>query len=134
MSDNELLGIAKEMRGFSYCKYSSYAVGAALLTKDGKVYTGCNVENGSYSLTNCAERTAFFNAISKGEREFSAIAIVGGDISSASLDDCTPCGACIQVISEFCEDDFRVITINHFGEEVVYTLAMLAPTRFRLKV
>lgn len=92
----------------AYCPYSGFHVGAALLTADGKIYTGCNVENASYSLTVCAERTAIFKAVSEGKKNFSAIAVAGsadGDFSR----NCTPCGACLQVMSEFCGGDFTII-------------------------
>lgn len=127
MTNAELLELAKEAAKNSYSKYSGFSVGAALLTEDGKVFKGCNIENGSYSLTICAERTAIFKAVSEGHTKFRAIAIVGsadGDFSAP----CYPCGACLQVMSEFCGDDFRIVLSN--GE---YTLSDLMPTRFELK-
>lgn len=127
MTNAELLELAKEAAKNSYSKYSGFSVGAALLTEDGKVFKGCNIENGSYSLTICAERTAIFKAVSEGYKKFKAIAIVGsadGDFSAP----CYPCGACLQVMSEFCGDDFRIVLSN--GE---YTLSDLMPTRFELK-
>lgn len=108
MTDRELLELAVEARSFSYSPYSGFRVGAALLGKSGKVYTGCNVENAAFSPTNCAERTAIFKAVSEGEREFESIAIVGGKGETlAPL--CAPCGVCRQVLAEFCSADFRII-------------------------
>lgn len=103
-----LLEIAVKAAENAYCPYSGFHVGAALLTADGEIYTGCNVENASYSMTVCAERTAIFKAVSEGKKNFSAIAVAGsadGDFSR----NCTPCGACLQVMSEFCGDDFTII-------------------------
>ena len=111
MTDRELMLLAVEARKNSYSPYSNYRVGAALLGKSGKVYTGCNVENASYTPTNCAERTAVFKAVSEGEREFTAIAVVGG-LGDALSDFCAPCGVCRQVLSEFCDGDLRVIMGN----------------------
>ena len=108
MSDKELMRYAVEARKKAYAPYSGFYVGAALLTKSGKVYMGCNIENASYTPTNCAERTAFFKAVSEGEREFEAIAIVGGKGEEAS-ELCAPCGVCRQVMAEFCDGDFCVL-------------------------
>lgn len=107
MSDQELMERAVAARERAYAPYSRFLVGAALLSADGKVYTGCNVENAAYTPTNCAERTAFFKAVSEGARDFSAIAIAGGKAGELTL--CTPCGVCRQVMAEFCKPDFRVI-------------------------
>jgi len=104
---DELLRLAAEARGHSYSPYSHYAVGAALLTKDGTVYQGCNIENASYTPTICAERTAFFKAVFDGQRAFEAIAIIGSGETPAY-----PCGVCRQVMAEFCDDEFTVITSN----------------------
>ena len=110
MSDTELLMQAVHARENSYCPYSRFAVGAALLTAEGRVYTGCNIENAAYTPTNCAERTAFFKAVSSGERNFTAIAVVGGSRDSAAMRFCSPCGVCRQVMMEFCvPDTFRII-------------------------
>ena len=128
MSDLELMRLANKARKNAYAPYSDFRVGAALLGADGKVYTGCNVENAAYSPTNCAERTAFFKAVSEGEREFSVIAIVGGhgdDLSST----CAPCGVCRQVMAEFCSPDFRVILGNE-KNQTVYTLSEILPASF----
>ncbi|MBQ9162495.1 MAG: cytidine deaminase [Clostridia bacterium] len=111
MLDRDLMLIAVEARKNSYSPYSNYRVGAALLGKSGKVYTGCNVENAAYTPTNCAERTAVFKAVSEGEREFTAIAVVGG-LGDEPSEFCAPCGVCRQVLSEFCDGDLRVIMGN----------------------
>ena len=95
----ELVKTALSMRKMSYTPYSHFNVGAALLGADGKIYTGCNIENASYTPTNCAERTAFFKAISEGVRDFTAIAIAGGKEDATELDYCPPCGVCRQVMS-----------------------------------
>ena len=111
MLDRELMLLAVEARKNSYSPYSNFRVGAALLSKSGKVDTGCTVENASYTPTNCAERTAVFKAISEGERDFVAIAVVGG-LGDELADFCAPCGVCRQVLSEFCDGDLRVIMGN----------------------
>lgn len=108
MTDYELIKIAVKAREMSYSPYSGFKVGAALLCKNGKVYTGCNIENAAYTPTNCAERTAVFKAVSEGEREFLAIAIVGGKGNTLN-DLCAPCGVCRQVLCEFCDGDFRIV-------------------------
>lgn len=109
----------------SYSVYSGFSVGAALLTEDGELYTGCNIENASFSLTNCAERTAFFKAVSEGKSHFIAIAVAGstdGDFSRP----CYPCGACLQVMSEFCGDDFAIIL-----SDGAHKLSEFLPMRFK---
>ena len=111
-----LLALAEEARGASYSPYSGITVGAALLTASGKVYRGANIENASYSPTICAERVAFFKAISDGERDFVAIAIAGGEKGKPSKADFPPCGVCRQVMTEFCSGSFRVIWGN--GEKI----------------
>ena len=111
MTDLQLMQLAVEAREMAYAPYSGFRVGAALLGKSGKVYKGCNVENAAYSPTNCAERTALFKAVSEGEREFTAIAIVGG-MDETIADFCAPCGVCRQVLAEFCDKDFRLILGN----------------------
>ena len=105
----ELASLAFEARENSYSPYSNFMVGAALLGKSGKVYLGCNVENAAYGETMCAERTALFKAVSQGEREFLAIAIVGGKNGETSFSYCYPCGACRQALSEFVGKDFMFI-------------------------
>ena len=126
-----LMDSAVAARAFSYSPYSGYRVGAALLGKSGRVYTGCNVENAGYTPTNCAERTALFKAVSEGEREFSAIAVVGG--SGDTIDPaCTPCGVCRQVLAEFCEPDLPVIMGTPEAIRVM-TLGELLPFAFTKK-
>ena len=128
MSDLKLMQAAEKARKNAYAPYSGFFVGAALLTKGGKLYTGCNIESASYTPTNCAERMAFFKAVSGGEREFEAIAIVGGKGETLS-DLCAPCGVCRQVMAEFCDGDFRVLlgTSEKFEE---YSLKDLFPLSF----
>ena len=107
MTPEELVRQALAAMKFAYVPYSGFTVGAALLTKSGKVYLGCNIENAAYGPSNCAERTAFFKAVSEGEREFSAIAVVGGKDGDAA-DIFPPCGVCRQVMQEFCGPDFMI--------------------------
>lgn len=127
-----LIGKAQDMQQKSYCPYSHFAVGAALLTAEGRIYTGCNIENAAYSPSNCAERTAFFKAVSEGERDFRAIAIVGGKNREIG-ELCFPCGVCRQVMSEFCRsEDFQIITRNSAGTTVIRTLKELLPDSFEL--
>ena len=128
MLDKELLQLAIEARKQSYSPYSGFRVGAALLGKSGKVYGGCNVENAAYTPTNCAERTAVFKAVSEGEREFLAIAIVGG-MDENIADFCAPCGVCRQVLAEFCGKDFRVILGNPDNVKE-YTFEEILPFAF----
>ena len=112
MDINKLCALAIDARKMSYAPYSYYAVGAALLSKSGKVFTGCNIENSAFSPSVCAERTAFFKAISEGETEFERIAIAAGNVNSEKLNaDVTPCGVCRQVMREFCKDDFEIICV-----------------------
>lgn len=126
ITNERLLELATEARDHSYSPYSHYAVGAALLTKDGKVYQGCNIENASFTPTICAERTAFFKAIYDGVREFSAIAIIGSGDSPA-----LPCGVCRQVMSEFCDGDFVLTVSNRDGSKIVTeTFDEMMPHRF----
>lgn len=128
MTDKALMELAVEARKASYSPYSGFRVGAALLGKSGKVYLGCNVENAAYTPTNCAERTAVFKAVSEGEREFDAIAIVGGK-GEELAELCAPCGVCRQVLAEFCDKDFRVVLGNPDGIKT-YTFAELLPLSF----
>lgn len=132
MTDKELLALAHKARERSYCPYSSFAVGAALLAKSGKVYLGANVENASFGATNCAERSAIFSAISSGEREFFAIAIVGGKVGEDTTD-CLPCGICRQVMAEFCDADFKILLEDKEKKAKVITLSELLPHSFELK-
>ena len=130
MDKKELIRFALEARKMSYAPYSGYRVGAALLTKDGKVYQGCNIENAAYTPTNCAERTAFFKAVSAGEREFAAIAVVGGK-DEQPRDYSWPCGVCRQVMMEFCNPKtFRVITAISEEEYSDKTLEEMLPHGF----
>ena len=137
MNYDELVKTAIEMTKRSYVPYSHFHVGAALLDKNGKVWTGCNIENAAYGPSNCAERTAVFKAVSEGAREFEAIAVVGGpegaDGKAEIKDFCPPCGVCRQVLSEFCDRDFKIILTNGKGEQKVFTLAQLLPESFSLK-
>ena len=128
MDYKSLMELAHEARKMSYSPYSHFCVGAALLCKNGKVYTGCNIENAAYTPTNCAERTAFFKAVSEGEREFEAIAIIGGKENEDGVF-CAPCGVCRQVIAEFCDKDFKII-LGRVGDVKAYTLEELLPYSF----
>ena len=133
MTDKELIVEAIEARKNAYAPYSDFTVGAALLTKTGNVYRGCNIENAAYSPTNCAERTAFFKAISEGERGFEAIAIVGGktDAEPSEMDCVTPCGVCRQVMAEFCNvKNFKIICAAEPDRYVVKTLEEILPDSF----
>ncbi len=129
MDYSVLVAAAFEARQNAYVPYSGFAVGAALLSADGKIFLGCNIENVTLTPTVCAERTAFFKAISEGVRGFSAIAVVGGlkDLNEGQVDFCTPCGVCRQVIAEFCEPDFKVITARSRDEYQEHTLDELLP-------
>ena len=129
MTDLELMRLAEEARKLSYCPYSHFAVGAALLTKSGKIYTGCNIESASYTPTNCAERTAVFKAVSEGEREFAAIAVIGAPEGEKGRF-CAPCGVCRQVLREFCEPNTFRILLGTTEEVQVFTLNDLLPTSF----
>lgn len=132
----DLIRLATQAREKAYAPYSGFTVGAALLSSTGKVYTGCNIENASYTPTNCAERTAFFKAVSEGEREFVRIAIVGGYIAAGHMGESTapsPCGVCLQVMSEFCDaDTFEIVmaksedsyTVKHLGEMLPFGFSL----------
>ena len=121
---------ALEMRAYSYVPYSHFHVGAALLCEDGTVYGGCNIENAAYTPTNCAERTAFFKAVSEGKRSFLAIAIAGGPEGAEKLDYCPPCGVCRQVMRDFCGADFEILLAISPTEWRTYTLQELLPESF----
>lgn len=126
-----LIDKALQARTYSYSPYSAYQVGAALLTKDGSIYTGCNIENAAYSPTNCAERTAFFKAVSEGKREFCAVAIVGGPKGEAITKYAYPCGVCRQVMMEFCNPEtFQIIVAKSVREYKIRTLKELLPDGF----
>ncbi len=124
----ELFALADDARAMSYCPYSGISVGAALLTESGKVYTGANIENASFSPTVCAERVAIFKAINDGERHFSAIAVSGGKSGSLPEEDFPPCGVCRQVMAEFCDSEF-VIILSEDGKKA-FTLSEILPLRF----
>lgn len=129
MNERELIAAAERARKTAYAPYSHFTVGAALLCADGTVVTGCNVENASYPLGNCAERTAIFAAVAAGKREFQALAIVGGNEGQPADAFCPPCGACRQVMREFCAPDFPIFLAN--GKEIVCrTLSELLPDSF----
>ncbi|RFB17553.1 cytidine deaminase [Bacillus sp. HNG] len=125
MKTEELINEAKKARELAYVPYSKFKVGAALLTKDGKVYHGCNIENAAYSVTNCAERTALFKAVSEGDKKFAAIAVVADTDRPVP-----PCGACRQVISELCQPDTKVYLSNLKGDIQEITINELLPGAF----
>lgn len=126
----ELFAIAKHMLNFSYAPYSNFKVGTALITKDGKIFTGCNVENAAYGPSNCAERTAFFKAISEGELSFEGIMIVGGP-NGIIKDYCAPCGVCRQVMMEFCNPEtFSIFLAKDENDIIEYKLKNLMPLGF----
>ncbi len=126
MTDNELVAKAKEALEYSYSPYSHFAVGAALLSTDGQVFIGCNIENSSFGATNCAERTAIFKAVSEGVKDFKAIAIVCSGDQPAY-----PCGICRQVMSEFFNPDTRII-VEEGGGLKTYTMSEILPDNFSL--
>ena len=125
----QLCETAVKMREKSYVPYSHFHVGAALLTDDGEIYTGCNIENASYTPSVCAERTAFFKAVSEGHRSFRAIAISGGP-EDGPLQYCPPCGVCRQVMAEFCTGNFPVYLAKSGTDYEAHTLEELLPVRF----
>ena len=124
---SSLIEAAAAAREYSYSPYSHFRVGAALLCSDGTVYTGCNIENRAYGPTNCAERTAFFKAVSEGKRSFTAIAVVGGENETVW---CYPCGVCRQMLFEFCGPDMPVIMAKSEEDTLVMTLGELLPVGF----
>ena len=133
MTPEKLLELAHEARERAYAPYSHYAVGAALLTKDGRVYQGCNIENASFSATNCAERTAFFLAVFDGCYDFAAIAVVGGPAGKpvqAQDEPSGPCGVCRQVMQEFCGPDFEIHMQKAGGGVFTVKLPELLPFGF----
>jgi len=126
----KMIDLAIEQLRYSYTPYSHFKVGAALLAKDGKLYTGCNIENAAYTPTNCAERTAFFKAVSEGEREFQAICIVGGK-DGVLTEYAAPCGVCRQVMMEFCNPEtFKIILATGKEHYEIFTLKELLPLGF----
>lgn len=131
MDTKELIKAALDARDRAYAPYSHFKVGAALLTAGGRIYTGCNIENAAYGPTNCAERTAFFKAVSEAERNFAAIAIAGGAEDQKTPDGLSyPCGVCRQVMLEFCGEDFTVIVAKDQDHYETYTLLELMPHSF----
>lgn len=132
MDMKKLVALAFEAKNRSYSPYSHFAVGAALLAKSGKIYLGCNIENAAYTPTNCAERTAFFKAVSEGEHEFEAIAIAASPTDGRPYDEyCAPCGVCRQVMMEFCDPDtFKVIISKSVEDYRTCTLKELLPFGF----
>ena len=128
VSDEALIEMALSARESAYAPYSGFRVGAALLCADGTVVTGCNVESAAYAPTICAERTAFVKAVSEGKREFVTIAVVGGKDDAPDAF-CFPCGVCRQVMAEFCNENFRVLTTKN-DETAARTLNELLPDRF----
>ena len=134
MNEKQLVDAAIAAREMAYTPYSGFQVGAALLAANGKIYQGCNIENATYTPSNCAERTAFFKAVSEGVREFEAIAIVGGKAQEAISEYCPPCGVCRQVMMEFCDpDSFQIILAKSPEEWKVFTLRELLPLGFSSK-
>lgn len=129
MNKSELMSLARAARKNSYCPYSGISVGAALLTADGKVYSGANIENAAFSPSVCAERVAIFKAVEAGERDFSAIAVVGGKKGSDDRDSFAPCGVCRQVMAEFCKGDFKILLKSGDGISE-YNLADILPIGF----
>lgn len=131
MSGAELLALARRARENAYAPYSGFAVGAALLGADGRVYTGCNVENAAYPVACCAERTALFHAVAEGAREFAAIAVAGGRVGDKAEASCPPCGVCRQALAEFCDlETFRVYLAAPGGGVEETTLGALLPRAF----
>ncbi|MDF9543753.1 cytidine deaminase [Bacillus cereus] len=128
MDKKKYIEEANKMLSKAYIPYSKFPVGAALVTKEGKIYTGCNIENASYGLCNCAERTAIFKAVSEGERDFSYLVITGETDGPIS-----PCGACRQVIVEFCEPKMQVLLTNVKGDEKEVTVEQLLPGAFSIE-
>lgn len=130
MDSTVLIKEALMARDMSYSPYSGFSVGAALLAKNGRIYRGCNIENSSYTPTNCAERTAFFKAVSEGVKEFEGIAIVGGKQGKIT-DYCAPCGVCRQVMMEFCNPkEFKIILAKSEAEYKELTLEQMLPFGF----
>jgi cytidine deaminase len=121
----ELIEEAKKAMEQAYVPYSKFKVGAALLTTEGKIYRGCNIENASYSMTNCAERTALFKAYSEGDKEFTMLAVVADTDRPIP-----PCGACRQVISELCDKNMKVVLTNLKGDIKEITVEELLPDAF----
>ncbi len=131
MSLNEAIKIAKDVRKNAYVPYTNYTVGAALVTKSGKIYSGCNIENGGI-MSICAERVAFTKALSEGERDFDYIVICGGKDIDSLDDNCTPCGYCRQFMSEFVDKDFKIYLLKSDDEAEKFSITELLPYSFKL--
>ncbi len=129
----ELARAALEARKNAYCPYSHFAVGAAVLVKSGKIYTGCNIENATQGPGVCAERAALYKAVSEGEREFAAIAVAGGPEGQEPDGFCPPCGVCRQALAEFCAGEMPVILVKSLEETEVYRLEELFPLAFSMR-
>lgn len=130
MKNEDLIQIAIDTLKYAYTPYSNFKVASALITKEGKVYTGCNIENAAYTPSNCAERTAFFKAVSSGDKEFEKIVIVGGK-NGILTDYCAPCGVCRQVMMEFCDPkSFEIILAKSETEYKTFLLEELLPMGF----
>ena len=130
MKPDELVRLAKEARARSYVPYSGFAVGAALLCKDGTVYQGCNIENAAFGPTICAERVAVFKAVYDGHRDFESIAVAGGKAGEEISGLFPPCGVCRQVLREFCGLDFMLYLAKENGEYEAHSLGELLPVSF----
>ena len=131
MTDRQLINLAEQASRNAYVPYSHFAVGAALECRDGTVFTGCNIENAAFTPTNCAERTAFFKAVSEGKRDFVKIAIVGGKKGEMTAP--APCGVCLQVMSEFCKaDEFEIVMAKSEEDYSSKRLSELLPSSFSL--
>lgn len=129
MKYEELIKTAEQAREHSYCPYSGFAVGAALLSEDGQVFTGCNIENAAYGPSCCAERTAFFKAVSEGAAKFQAVAVIGGKKGKMGQF-CAPCGVCRQVMAEFCNTETFDVVLGTESKIQVYKLKELLPMSF----
>lgn len=133
----KLVEMAYEAQKNSYSPYSNFQVGSALQSKEGEIFLGCNVESATYSPSNCAERTAFFKAVSEGFREFEAIAVVGNkkDARQDEIEYCPPCGVCLQVMAEFCDPKtFKIIIARSVDDYKTYVLADLLPFSFTKEI
>lgn len=129
MNFDDAIKIAKEVRKNAYIPFCKYSVGAALVTKSGKIYSGCNIQNGGL-MSICAERVAFTKALSEGEKDFDYIVICGGSESESVDDKCTPCGYCRQFMNEFVDKDFKIYMIRNNDEADKYTMEDLFPHSF----
>lgn len=126
----DIISACISAREKAYCPYSGFAVGAALKAKNGKIYTGCNVESAAFTPTCCAERLAFFKAVEAGETEFTAIAVIGGKRGSEVKSFCMPCGVCREVMREFCKPDFKIISVTDENNCKVFDFEEILPNSF----